>query len=241
MSAPAQLDFKRHLLIFMDTETTGLDVQKEEIIEIAMKVDPRCMQLIKTKKNNEIAMPSESFSSLIRPQKGNIPEAASKIHGITMKEMEGQMPFLLVLVQVFLWLHRWMAVAKADFDHILLVGHNSDRFDKIILLRQIEEHKEMKKNMPKFIKFGDTLPHLRYLFSFPGRSFKQESLWNLWCKKKKGACLENTKQSHRALSDVEMLIDIVLMSPDTKELTSRLIENAEIQNCSSSSLQIFQV
>jgi len=99
-------------LIFFDVETTGLNVLKDRILQIA---------IIKYKKNE--AEPSE-LKMLINP---GIPisEESMKIHGITPADVKNKPIFPQVAQEIFDF------IGDAD-----LAGYNSNRFDIPMLMEE---------------------------------------------------------------------------------------------------------
>ncbi len=92
--------------IFYDVETTGANPRRDEMIEIAAWAYER-------------RQPSgEPFHALIRPQRGHIPRAATKIHGIRYEDVADAPDIQEVLP-------RFLDYIGAD----TLVGHNIRRFD----------------------------------------------------------------------------------------------------------------
>ncbi len=99
-------------LIFFDVESTGLNVVRDRIIQIAM---------IKVHKNGA---PEEHFSTLVNPGIP-IPEESSAIHGITAKDVANKPTFRQIAQKIFDFI--------GDGD---LAGYNSNRFDVPILLEE---------------------------------------------------------------------------------------------------------
>lgn len=99
-------------LVFFDLETTGLNVIRDRIIQIA---------LVKVHKNGK---PDEELSMLINP---GIPiaEEAMKVHGITPKDLANKPTFAQVAQKI------WDFIGNAD-----LGGYNSNRFDVPMLMEE---------------------------------------------------------------------------------------------------------
>ncbi len=68
----------------LDTETTGLDYQKDEIIEIAIR------KWIYHKKDHYLVKPLEEYSALQEPVKNEISEIITEITGITAEDVKGK-------------------------------------------------------------------------------------------------------------------------------------------------------
>lgn len=70
--------------VILDTETTGLDFEKDEIIEIAIR------KWIYHKKDHYLIKPVEEYSQLNAPVNNEITLAITEITGITKKDVEGK-------------------------------------------------------------------------------------------------------------------------------------------------------
>ncbi len=68
----------------LDTETTGLDHQNDEIIEIAIR------KWIYHKRDHYLIKPVEEYSELNEPVKNDISEAITEITGITKEDVKGK-------------------------------------------------------------------------------------------------------------------------------------------------------
>ena len=106
-----QLNLTRDL-VFFDVETTGLNVIRDRIVQIA---------LVKLHKNG--AEPTE-FMTLINP---GIPisEESMAIHGITPADLRNKPTFQQVAQKI------WDFIGDAD-----LGGYNSNRFDVPMLMEE---------------------------------------------------------------------------------------------------------
>ena len=106
-----QLNLDRNLIVF-DVETTGLNVVRDRIVQIA---------LIKLFKNGDA--PAE-FSTLVNP---GIPisEESMAVHGITPKDLANKPTSQQVAQKI------WDFIGDAD-----LAGYNSNRFDVPMLMEE---------------------------------------------------------------------------------------------------------
>lgn len=107
------MELKLHRPIcFFDLETTGVDVARDRIVEIAiLKVFPN---------GNK-----ESKTWLVNPERP-IPEASSKIHGITDEQVVNEPTFKELAPLVY------QMIKDSD-----LAGFNSDRFDIPLLAEEL--------------------------------------------------------------------------------------------------------
>ncbi len=99
-------------LVFFDVETTGLNVIRDRIVQIA---------LVKLRKNGQT---TEELSTLVNP---GIPisEESMAIHGITPKDVANKPTFSQLAQQI------WDFIGDAD-----LAGYNSNRFDVPMLMEE---------------------------------------------------------------------------------------------------------
>jgi DNA polymerase III epsilon subunit family exonuclease len=97
--------------VAFDTETTGTDIERCEVIELAA-VKVRGGRII------------EEFHALVRP-KGPVPPGATAIHGYTTGDLAGQPTFAEV----------WPRY-RAFVGDLVQVAHNAHRFDVPLLRRQ---------------------------------------------------------------------------------------------------------
>ncbi|HNM28026.1 MAG TPA: 3'-5' exonuclease [Saprospiraceae bacterium] len=99
-------------IVFFDVETTGLNVVRDRIVQIA---------LVKLFKNGD---PPAEFSALVNP---GIPisEEAMAVHGITPKDLANKPTFQQLAQKI------WDFIGDAD-----LAGYNSNRFDVPMLMEE---------------------------------------------------------------------------------------------------------
>ena len=99
-------------LVFFDVETTGLNVIRDRIVQLAM---------VKMHKNGE---PAAEMSMLINPGMP-ISEESMQIHGITPKDLANKPTFSQVAQKI------WDFIGNSD-----LAGYNSNRFDIPMLMEE---------------------------------------------------------------------------------------------------------
>mgnify|MGYP000154716854 CR=1 FL=1 len=111
-------------IVFFDVETTGLNVVRDRIVQLAM---------IKLRKNGQSP---EEFSTLINP---GIPisEESMAIHGITPKDLANKPTFRQLAQKI------WDFIGDAD-----LAGYNSNRFDVPMLMEEFARE-EMEFDISK--------------------------------------------------------------------------------------------
>lgn len=105
-----------------DLETTGLDVNHCEIVQIAIVVAN--------------SQRGARFSRLVLPD-GDIDPQASAVHGLTRDSLEaaGATPFAEVWQECEAWLDETM---KSSTRPLVWAAHNGNRFDRPILLRCVD-------------------------------------------------------------------------------------------------------
>ncbi len=186
-------------LVALDTETTGLNAKGgDRIVEIG------CVELVDMRKG-------KTLQWYINPER-DIPEEASRIHGITNEKVADAPKF--------------KEVAKEFLNFIAdahLVIHNA-AFDMGFIN---EELKRIKRRPLDNNRVIDTIPMARR--KFPGSSVSLDAL----CKRFK---IDNTHRTfHGALLDAELLADVYVeltggnqfqldLSTDTDEVMEKKIE-----------------
>ena len=97
----------------LDTETTGLDFQKDEIIEIALR------KWVYHKKDHFLIKPVEEYSALNEPLRNEISEAITQLTGITKDDVNGKKI-------------NWEIVSKIIGESDFILAHNAG-FDRPML------------------------------------------------------------------------------------------------------------
>ncbi len=240
MSAPAaaSVSLKGHerymqtAVVYYDLETTGLNTNTAETIELAAQIDPACkrafLEYYRGKKDFALPIVSDAFAQLVCPDSEKIPEGASKINGIYMDpepdatkpkrvSVRNEPKFSAVAPKWIEWLLKWRKWCPPSCKQVILVAHNNFDYDAKILMRQL---KKSGIQIPDFVSFGDSLPTFRNCFPYPMRKFNMQALVTLWCKDKK------VLQDHRAASDVEMLILIIQKCPEPELFMDQLVTTA---------------
>lgn len=135
--------------VLYDVETTGTNVRRDEIVEIAAAV-------------YQDEQPSgEPFHRFVRPARGYIPAAASQVHSIRFEDV-ADAPLIEAVLPDFL-----------DYvDESVVVGHNIARFDNRFVDRVCGELYNGKGFNPHYV---DTLRLARRLLPDAGR-YTLESL-----------------------------------------------------------------
>ncbi len=111
----SKLTFKtEHDLIFFDLETTGVDIDKDRIVQIAVLKYPAGAWTRRTE-------PKQRIKLLLDPTVP-IPDEASEVHGIYDKDVEGKKTFR----QIAKRLH-------GVFKNCVVCGYNSRTFDTPLL------------------------------------------------------------------------------------------------------------
>ena len=140
---PARVDFNRMVVFMLDLETTGVDITKDRIVEIAA-----------VHAHGDIRMKGESFSTticvepMILESRG---EEASKVHGITDEEIKPGPTFKDAWMRFLKWIDDITNNTLKDEDSddemrqpifledpiIVLAAHNGFRFDFPLLLCEL--------------------------------------------------------------------------------------------------------
>ena len=166
--------------VIYDLETTGTSVAYDEIVEIgAITVDRR----------EEVGEP---FQTLVRPKRGYVDRDAAAVHGLTWQEVRAA-PDIDATLPRFL---RYVGGAT-------LVGHNIQRFDNLILDREMQRVLKRRLTNPVL----DTLEIARRIL--PGESHSLEALLARF---KLGTAVGSPHEyavQHRALADARQERDLL--------------------------------
>lgn len=203
--SPLYEKYKDIMIVYYDLETTGLNTNTAEIIEIAAEVEPSYKQNVQTNTK-------DTFAALVCPESGIIPASASQVNGILFDAVKSQPLFCSIAKTFLLWLDEWRHITKTT--HVIIVAHNNTDYDSKIFKR---ECKKNKIDIPSFLLFGDSLTTFRECFPYPERRFNLQALAELWIKHTK------PKQDHRAATDVKMLILVIHGCPSTRDFFDCLI------------------
>ena len=203
---PAQLDeFSRMLVFVLDLESTGIDITKDRIVEIAA-----------VHAHSEVHMQGESFSTTVRvdpvilKERG---EEAFAVHGITDNEIAAGPTFK----QAWMRFEKWLADVKNnatkdnDLDSdddiglpaiqeepvIVLLAHNGIRFDFPLLLCELLRN-DISTTIFEQWYFIDTL----HVF----KSLDQHGCIKLQCLARE--TMTDPGNAHRALDDCVALRNV---------------------------------
>ena len=208
-------------IVYYDLETTGLNTNTAETLELAAQIDPACKRAYEAyfRANRDwqsLPVVSDTFEALVCPDSGAIPEGASKVNGIFFEHVKDKPKFGDVAAKFVEWLKKWRQWCPPTCKRILVVAHNNFDYDSRILMRQCMKH---KVELPDFVSFGDSLVAFRECFPFPQRRYNMQALTNLWVPKD-----SRLVQDHRAASDVKMLILVIQKCPDVECFLDTLIQ-----------------
>jgi DNA polymerase III epsilon subunit-like protein len=177
------------LMVFFDLETTGLDTQTAETVELAGKVFPD----------------GPEFNERVRPVQ-SIPVESTKIHGISQQDVQTASPFKEVFSRFVAFLDEQRQKMKRI---VFLVSHNNFHFDMPILEA---ECKRCSFAIPNWIWFADTLDTMQNVFRLPRSELALQTLSKELLKSKEA-------QKHTAIDDTKLLVNVVnAMASGKKEL-----------------------
>lgn len=207
----------KYAIVCADLETTGLNTETCEIVEIAgyVHTPPKESEALYTQ-----CLTNAYFSELVRPTDGKIPETANVIHGISENDVAYIPPFRTRMMQFITFLTAVKLAASADF--VVLVFHNGFRFDLPVLRR---ECKNCNLKIPSWLLASDTLPMLDHVFIGKfGNSKGKKALSTL-------AALYAIKEpDHRALQDSKTLSCVLDALGKRVEVVEWLIANSQAFN-----------
>ena len=166
--------------IVYDVETTGSSVRRDELVEIgALAYEKR--------------QPAEApFRALIRPRRGYIPKAATRVHGIHYQDVENAPTIDQVLPE-------FLDYIGSD----TLVGHNIARFDNRFIDKACGEYLDGRGFYPLYV---DTLRLARRLLP----EMRHYSLAHL----SQTLGLHQGPIRHRALDDLRVTADLFYLLTD---------------------------
>ncbi|KNH07483.1 mitochondrial DNA polymerase I protein B [Perkinsela sp. CCAP 1560/4] len=166
-----------------DIEATGLDIHQDRIVEFAIW-DPVSNRTYETFVNPEIS----------------IPPTVTRIHGISDEDVVSAPTFAGAAQGIVSFLN---TIRKSDQTELLLIAHNSKKFDQHILRRQF---REVNVAFPSFAHCVDSLPVLFHC----KRKFPEAQLGSLRLTHlvdQFGIEVDGTL--HRALTDAKCLWKVI--------------------------------
>jgi DNA polymerase III epsilon subunit-like protein len=185
---PAKI--RNRAFIFWDTETTGIDVKYEKIVQMGA-----------------VASNGTHFLRLVNPER-KIPQIAKAVHGISDEMVRNEPTFREV------WKDFTAFVRKVELDGgghvgVILVGHNTFNYDDLILTAELERIGQSISDLsPLEVLSGDTMAAAREAKKRGGiakeASIKLAELLRRCCD---GEELQN---AHDALADAEAVSKIVV-------------------------------
>jgi len=181
--------YKNMATVIYDFETSGLNVYKEDVIEIGAK----CVETDKV--YNSLVIPM-----ILAKAKQGIPSKITEITGITndLLKKDGKKT-----LQAFLEFFNFLQDIYEQYNEITLVAHNGLSFDDLFLRRMLryvqgEGHTEFDEMFENII-YIDSLMLSRYIH--PTRRY--HSMKDL-C----GLYNVTNESAHRAMGDVNALVEI---------------------------------
>lgn len=199
MSATALHD--THTVVYFDFETTGLETQTNDVIELAAVVDPASID-----KSQSSEKPETLFKSLIRlDQHSTIPESATRVHGITTSMLNDDEveSFVIVWAKFIIWLDAWRNLISSRH-RILLIAHNCFGYDRVMIDATCRRHSIV---LPRWLQFSDSLIAIRSLYVGVYKSYALQKL-------ALALGIDTSKMhAHRAEDDVRLLMDVITRLP----------------------------
>ncbi len=177
--------------VVYDVETTGVRTERDEIVEIAALTLDRRLEV------------GEPFHSLVRPRRGYIPDAATKVHGIAWEEVRDA-PAIDDVLPGFL---RYVGDA-------ILAGHNVEKFDNVLVNREMKrilKRRLINHSLDTLKLARRLLPHRRHTLEALVEHFELEG-----------------EVAHRALPDVRHERDLLLVLLDENRWQKELEALTEI-------------
>jgi DNA polymerase III alpha subunit (gram-positive type) len=208
----------KEIIVVYDLETTGLLWHDEcRITDIAGVVDSKIAKRFIDKK----LQPSQTeFVSLINPGIP-IPPEVTELNGLADEDVNDAEDTKAVLTKFNDWLISLPKLLNLPSNFpVVLVAHSNFKFDQVVL--QLE-YLKCGLQLPGNVRFADTYHTIKH-------TFKRE-----WSNQKLG--LQNIyrvvmqdpnfNQSHRAKSDVDMLLKILHNWSDMQDFYQLLVQDAQ--------------
>jgi DNA polymerase III epsilon subunit-like protein len=218
------------LMVIFDLETTGLDTDASDIIEIGASLassvhaaggaDSASASASASKRHKA---QSRQFTALVQLARHvTVPCDATRVHGIRTCDLsadDGVLEFAQVWEQFMDWVDRWRA--RTGSAHVVLVAHNCYAFDKLILQSTCAR---AGIKLPEWLHFSDSLLALRRVYAGMFKSFALQALARTLVHRTAALApvaprsppsaivdpgLAYVVQSHRALDDVRLLQDVI--------------------------------
>lgn len=179
--------FKKYgAVVFFDTETTGLDADTSQIIELA------AIRIEQTK-NGTLRMASSADLFVKLPEGQKIPEIIVKLTGITDETLEAEGVTEAEAAAIF------ADMIRNDKGPVLLVAHNA-QFDLLFVRAMFWRHKGNGEEMLEAADYLDSLTVYKDRRAYPHKLANAIVTYKLQGK---------VQNSHRAIDDVAALYEVV--------------------------------
>jgi DNA polymerase III epsilon subunit-like protein len=195
------------LVIWFDTETTGLSHTSDQIVEIAARVDPRWWDHWKDLVDQESDVPDLSFESLVK-HTCVMGSGAFAVHKIPASELAKSPSFALASAAFCKWIDSWRVLMtnNTDATKIVLAAHCGTSLDFPLWDRQL---RDSGITHPESVVYADTMPVFTKMSNCDGSEkgkFRLQNIHAEYCESTSNKS-SNTQQMHRAMADVDMLIE----------------------------------
>ena len=173
-------------VVVFDTETTGLDADTCQIIELA------AIRIEKTRRGTlSVTDSADLFVKLPKGQK--IPEKIVSLTGITDEMLEAEGVTEAEAAAVF------TNIIRSDRGRVLLVAHNA-QFDLLFVRAMLWRHPGAGEEMFEMADYMDTMTVFKDRRAYPHKLANAITAYKL------DDLVQNT---HRAIDDVKALIEVV--------------------------------
>lgn len=201
------------LFVYFDTETTGTTRGKDQIVELAGRIDVHQLEQLQLPAH-DLAL---EFTQLVKPQV-EISPSALVMHQINSEMLESEADFQIVFSAFNHWLQRWHELTNRD---ILLVAYNAS-FDVNMLMDEVQRVKgnQSKVFEQKHIRFACLMQSISSLFHLSSHLKLVQAL------RRFGALELTIFQKHRALNDCNMSMRLVHLIPDNELIYRELAHSS---------------
>jgi DNA polymerase III epsilon subunit-like protein len=201
------------VFIYFDTETTGLQSNSDQVIELAAIVDSHQIESLP----DECRQLQSVFQTLIKPQ-CEITDGAYQVHRISEQMLESAPSFADAYGNFLNWVQQWRDRSQRD---VLLVAYGAS-FDVSMLLNNNQRCSGVNaKLMPlERVRFACMLTAVRDLHGIQV-NLKLHQVLKKFCARERIVF-----QEHRALPDSRMAMRLAHHMPDNELIYRELVRGS---------------
>lgn len=181
-------------VVFFDTETTGLDADTCQIIELA------AIRIEQTDSNGTLRIADSADLFVKLPEGEKVPEKIVELTGITDEMLEAEGVAEVEAATIF------SNIIRKDEGPVLLVAHNA-QFDLLFVQAMAERHALAFEVALKSVDYLDSLTVYKDRRPYPHKLANAISAYKLE---------DKVQNSHRAIDDVAALFEVCKAMDDER-------------------------